>query len=116
LWPGISPVAYFCSKAIVQIPLLFFYTFVFLSLQYSLSWPNATFRDMYHVLMHVEVVCTGIGYALSSVISPKNAQIAAVISGLVGILFSGAQNPSARELGANYLGQVGHVCRHFVSR
>ena len=69
---------------------------------------SASGTDMHLTEMYIIIVCllvsaTGIGYFLSLLVSPQNAQIAGVVFGLIAIMTCG-MNPTLRDLEATSFG------------
>jgi len=102
---GISSIAYFTGKIMSQIPILLITPWFFLATYYRLSASGTDMHltDMYIIIVCLLVSATGIGYFLSLLVSPQNAQIAGVVFGLIAIMTCG-MNPTLRDLEATSFG------------
>ncbi|GMH61060.1 hypothetical protein TL16_g03182 [Triparma laevis f. inornata] len=94
---GTSSFAYFLGKSTANIPILMINPIFFLVSFYKLGALECDFLVLYNIILCINFSSTGAGYMISLVTTPKSAQLAGVVFGLVGLMTSGA-NPSLREL------------------
>jgi ABC-type multidrug transport system ATPase subunit len=85
---GMSTIAYFMAKNLVQIFCIFTAPLVFLSIFYSLFVPRGTFASYYFLLMEVVFIGYGFGY-LISVTCGYYQQLAAIIITMIFFNFNG---------------------------
>jgi hypothetical protein len=100
---GISRVAYFLGKNLSELPkLLIFLPLAFLVLFYPLTVPRATFASMFLIILCTTYAVSGCAYAISTIVSPKNSQLAIVVFVLLSCMLGGS-NPTLvqlKEMGA----------------
>ncbi len=94
---GISSLAYFIGRVSSNLPVMFMTPLFFMSTYYRLAFPEIQFFDMYCIILSCLVAATGIGFFLSLLVEPKNAQTAGIVFGLVAIMTCGL-NPTLRDL------------------
>lgn len=113
---GINRISYFVAVNVAQIPIILITPVVYLSLLYPLIAPRGYFRFHYLATLGVQFACTGVGYCISAIFSPKNSQMAAVTFALICSLVSGS-SPTLCKMAGNAIGPLMYslsYCRWYL--
>ncbi|CAH3118120.1 unnamed protein product, partial [Pocillopora meandrina] len=102
---GVNRISYFVAVNVAQIPIIVITPVVYLSLLYPLIAPRAYFRFHYVATLGVQFACTGAGYCISAIFSPKNSQMASVTFALISSLLAGS-SPTLCKMKDNKLSPV----------
>nr|XP_058973128.1 uncharacterized protein LOC131799421 [Pocillopora verrucosa] len=102
---GVNRISYFVAVNVAQIPIIVITPVVYLSLLYPLIAPRAYFRFHYVATLGVQFACTGAGYCISAIFSPKNSQMASVTFALISSLVAGS-SPTLCKMAESALGPV----------
>jgi ABC-type multidrug transport system ATPase subunit len=87
---GLSSLCFFWSKDLASLPLNIFAPWIFLVMYYTLIGPRAQVYEVYYVLFLTYYTSYGLGYLVSIVINPINAQLFAVVIVFILNVFSGS--------------------------
>ncbi|PFX16850.1 putative white-brown complex homolog protein 30 [Stylophora pistillata] len=102
---GVNRISYFVAVNVAQIPVILITPVVYLSLLYPLIAPRAKFTFHYTATLGVQFACTGVGYCISVIFSPKNSQMASVTFALISSLVAGS-SPTLCKLAQSTFGKV----------
>ncbi|KAL9646021.1 hypothetical protein ABK040_012080 [Willaertia magna] len=94
---GLSYIAYFLSKNIVQLPQICIAPLIYLSVFYMINTLRANFFEIYYVLILLHFVNYGVGYFLSILIPGPLSQLASVVFVLVQSLLAGSR-PTLKQM------------------
>ncbi|XP_046860525.1 ABC transporter G family member 28-like isoform X2 [Xenia sp. Carnegie-2017] len=86
---GINRVSYYLAVNIAYIPILLVSPAVYLSLYYSIAAFLAPFSSHYFVFLCSWFCLSGLGYVLSLIMTPRNSQMAAIVTVVIMALLSG---------------------------
>lgn len=113
---GVNRISYFVAVNVAQIPVILITPVVYLSLLYPLIAPRAKFISHYIATLGVQLACTGVGYCISAIFSPKNSQMASVTFALISSLVAGS-SPTLCKMAQSTLGPVFYslsYCRWYL--
>ncbi|KAL9979697.1 hypothetical protein ACROYT_G017399 [Oculina patagonica] len=114
---GINRVSYFVAVNVAQIPIILITPIVYLSLLYPLVAPRGYFRHHYFATLGAQFACTGVGYCISAIFSPKNSQMASVTFGLISSLVSGSSPTLCKMDSYKFFGRLMYslsYCRWYL--
>lgn len=94
---GINRFSYFMAEMTAHIPYLILAPVLFLSIFYSLASPQAPMRTYYLAVFGAVVTASGMGYIVSILVEPRNAQMTAVVVCLICGMLAGS-NPTLPKL------------------
>jgi len=114
---GVNRLAYFLAVNVCQIPIIVFAPLLYISLQYSLTWPRALFKHHYLAVLMAQFATSGIGYAISCIFNPRSSQMAAVVVVLISSMLAGSMPTLCKLNELKVLGPMAYslsYCRWFV--
>ena len=86
---GVRVTSYYLAVEISYLPHMILLPLAYFSLNYPIVFPRASFKDYYFLGLIVYFSTSGFSFLASVIMHPQNAQMAAVVYGLVCCLFSG---------------------------
>jgi hypothetical protein len=87
---GVNRLSFFLGVNIAYLPILVLMPLIYLSLFYTFTAPRAALSVHYTVVLMTMWATSGLGYLISMIFQPRNAQMAAVVVGLISTMVSGS--------------------------
>eukprot|EP00794_Sanderia_malayensis_P016777 gene16777-18472_t len=87
---GVNRLSYFLAGNFAQLPQIVLMPIIYLSLQYTFTAPRGFLKEHYMVTLATWFAVSGMGYCISCIFNPRNAQMATVLFILISSLLAGS--------------------------